>query len=106
MRVAAPSSSATSSCVWCHNRYGPRTCTSTNRRGGSHSWISVSQRTGTPCRRSAYWRNVPTPIDTGSGVSNRNRRQRRRDRLEVAGVGEEREDDGGRRVQPQLAPED
>ena len=50
--------------------------------------------------------SVPTRISIGLGRDDLEAQQRRRDRLEVAGVGEEREDLLGRAGQDLLALED
>ena len=47
--------------------------------------------------------NAPTPIAIGGGRHDREAQQRRRDRLEVEGIGEEREDRVGMGVDDLLA---
>ena len=56
--------------------------------------------------RSAYCRNVPTPIAIGSGVSSRKRSSGGVIASRFRGVGEEREHGLGRRVEPLLAAQD
>ena len=62
-RISVPPPGAGSkSCVWCHIRYGPLTCTSTKRRGGSQTAIVVRHRIGKPCSLSRYSIGMPGPI--------------------------------------------
>ena len=90
---AAAAGRARTSCVWCHSAYGPRTCTSTKRCGGSHSWIDVRQRDRHAVEAQPVLdERAGAHRRSGRGVDDPEAQQRRRDRLEVARVGEERED--------------
>jgi len=60
-------------CVCTHERYGPRSCTSTNNAGGSHRLINVRHPSDTPQSRSPYSISVPARITIGSGVRVRKR---------------------------------
>lgn len=55
-----------------HSEYGPRSCTSTSRRRGSHASIRVRHRIGTPRSLNWYSIDVPTPnsIDRSVITSN------------------------------------
>ena len=54
--------------MWCQRRYGPLSCVSTKRWGGSQASMRVVHRTGIPRQRSRYSIRVPAPITIGAGV--------------------------------------
>ena len=90
-RISVPSGCSSKACVCSQRRNGPFSCVSTKRCPGSHSTISVRQRTGSSVRgEHVLDRRSPSHRD-------RSRREdpeaepRRRERFEVVGVGEERE---------------
>ena len=79
---------------------------STKRTPGSHSSMRVSQETGSRCSVSRYSISVPGAHLDRARRDDPERQPVRRDRLQVAGVGEEREHLGGRAGEALLAAQD
>ena len=89
-KISVPARAGLSRCVCSQSGYGPESWRSVNERGGCQSTISVCQRIG-PAEELQAVAEVRAALEPRGRLDDAEPKPRGRDRLEVPGVGEERE---------------